>query len=63
LLSGDIPKANDCARLLKGFTLVSMIKLLSMQTPKFILQGYRLKASKTGKKNLIVNVTMHGGIA
>jgi hypothetical protein len=34
-----------------------------MQTHKFILQGYRLKVSNTGEKNLIVNVTMYGGIA
>jgi hypothetical protein len=63
LPSGDIPKAKYCARLLKGFTPGFMLKPLSMRTPEFILQGYRLKESNTGKKNLIVNVSMHGGIA
>jgi len=41
-----------------------MLKPLSMWTPEFyFLYGYRLKEYNTGKKNLIVNVTMHGGIA
>ncbi len=49
-----------CSRVLP---LGLMIKLLSMWTPKFILLRISPEGIYTGKKNLIVNVTMHGGIA
>ena len=55
--------AKNRVRLLKGFTSGFILKPLNMRTLKICFKGYRLKESNTGKKNLIVNATMHGGIA
>jgi hypothetical protein len=64
LPSGDIPKAKNCARLLKGFTPdFLMLKPLSMWTRDIYFIRISPEGIECRQKDFNRKQTMHGGIA